>query len=89
MPQGHEQLASVLAVLSSKRRSDVVTQHLPDLCRSMLLAQQVLTERRCSALRNVLVLGYRENLSLGEAAHRDAVLKRNHGKDFISSCPTL
>jgi hypothetical protein len=35
----------------------------------------------------VLVLGDRENLSLGEAAHCDAVLKRNHGKDLISWCP--
>ena len=79
VPQRHEQLARMLAVVAGQRRADVVAQHVADGLGAVLLVQEIVGERYGGDLRNVLMLGNGEDLLLAQVTQGDAVLQTDHG----------
>ena len=75
MPQRHEKLACVVAIVPMERGANVIPQHVPDRLGTVRSRKQVLAERSGCDFRYVLMLGDRQDLRLVQVAHRDAVLE--------------
>ena len=78
MSQRHEELLRVLAIAAPQCVADIILQHVADLLGAVVPGQQILRKCGCRDCRDVFVLGDGQDLSLGEAAHRDAVFERDH-----------
>jgi hypothetical protein len=78
MSQGHEELAGVLAIIAGECLPNVIADHLANGLGPSLLAEKILAQRRGGDLGNVLVLRDGEDFVLGQAAHGDAVIQRDH-----------
>jgi hypothetical protein len=79
MVEHMQQCAHVLAVTTRLCRSHVIDDHVADPLGAVLLVKQVLGQCARSDLGEVLVLGERQHLFLGQATEGDTVLEGNHG----------
>ena len=73
--QGGAELGRMPAIAAIERCTNVLADHVADLPGSLGGVEQILGERRRRHLGDVLMLRYREDLLLGEAAERDAVFE--------------
>ena len=78
MAQRRGKLRRMSRIAPTKRRPDVINQHLADLFRSVPLMEKILAENRGCNFRNMFMLGYSGNFSFRQATKRDAVLQGNH-----------
>jgi len=78
MPQRHDQLARMVAVVARQSRADVVAQHIADLLGTALLVEKIIGQRSSGDLRNVLMLSDRKDFCLAQTTQRDAILERDH-----------
>lgn len=67
------------AIFVPHRFADVLDDHLMNPLDTARLMHQIITERRCDDLGNVLVFGDRVDLVQIELAHTDDVVLRDHG----------
>jgi len=86
MSQRHKEFARVLAITTPQCVADIILQHVADLLGAVVPGQQILRKCGCRDCWDVLVLGDGQDLSLSEAAHRDAVFERDHVRIPASKC---
>ena len=68
----------MFAVPAFLRRSQIVDDHVADPDGAMLLVEQILGQRAGYDLGEMLVLGDRQHLFLGQPAQGNAVFEDNH-----------
>ncbi len=65
-------------VSTALRHSNIFDNHIPNDLTAVIARQQILSERRCGDLGQMLVLGDCEYLLLGQTAQADAIFQRDH-----------
>lgn len=78
VPQSHEQLAGVSAIVVRQRRADIIPQHVPYFLGAVRLMDQVLRQRGRSNFGNMLVLCDSQDLGFVQLAHGNAIFERDH-----------
>ena len=73
-----QQRRDMLPIAASLGLPNIIDDHVQDFFGTMLLRQNVLSERCCSYFGKVLVLCNGEHLLFTQPTQSDAVFKRNH-----------
>ncbi len=83
--QDVQQGQHMLSVTAELRLPNIVDNHIPDFFGSVLLVKKILRESRCRDFRQMFVFGDGEYLLFGQAAERNAIFQRDHGRFSLGS----